>query len=457
MEKKHSKFASLLFLFWMLVTLLACNLGGGEEQPILETNPTPSPQPTIGHEQLNPSGLSSQSNPAGMVDAELFNLLNEVESDRLIVHVDTLSGLYTRHVNSSKTSITQGVGAGYNYILSQFESIQVQSPENFYIFPHEFALRYNEIDSIQRNIAAVITGTEMGAGTILIGAHYDSVSSNIDDSEAYAPGADDNASGVAMMIELARILSKRPHRATIMFVAFSAEEVGRRGSIAFVNDYIKSRNIQLNGMINLDTLGNYNDRNNVINDRQMRVFSAGPNSSPSRHLARSVNFIAFNLASGIEIVVQDAIDREGRYGDHETFSSAGYPAIRFIEALEDTANRDSRDTVDQIDSSYLTQATRTVLAVVTSLADGPRPPRNIALRDKGNGLHSLVWEPVPGAASYMVALRSPYSIIYDYQFDVADTTVDWDGFVSSRFVGLAIAAKDGNGLLGPLSTEYIIP
>ncbi len=190
----------------------------------------------------------------------------------------------------------------------------------------------------------------------------------------------------------------------------------------------------------------------------MRVYSAGPNTSPSRQFARTVNFLAFNHAPGTEFVVHDTIDREGRYGDHESFSNAGYPAVRLIESLEDKVNGDPNDEVDQIEPAYLAQNTKAVLAVVTAMADGPRPPANISpLRDKGNGVRTLVWEPVPDAASYVVALRSPGSLIYDQQFEIQSNSVEWDGFTSDRFVGLTIAAKDENGLLGPPAPEQPIP
>jgi hypothetical protein len=91
------------------------------------------------------------------------------------------------------------------------------------------------------------------------------------------------------------------------------------------------------------------------------------------------------------------------------------------------------------------------------MADGPRPPANITLRDMGNGLRTLVWEPIPGAASYVVALRRPNSLIYDQQFEIADTSVQWDGFVPTRFAALAITSRDANGLLGAPSVEYAIP
>ncbi len=457
MEKRHHTRA-LLFICWMAFVLIACNLGTSEEQPILEARPSPTPAPTIGYSPLGPAELPGQAAAvSNLRGAELLNLLNEVETDRLIAHIGTLQSFHTRHVNSPKDNGSRGIGAAQRYIESQFEQIQNESQGALQYFTHPFELVYNGETTLQHNVVATITGTEPNAGVILLGAHYDSVYLNLDDAEAFAPGADDNGSGVAILIELARILSKRPHRMTIMFVAFSAEEVGRVGSRRFVEEYIKRLNIPLVAMFNLDTLGSNNDKQGNVQDNLIRVFSAGPDNSPSRQLARMVNFMAFNYGPGTDLVIYEEIDREGRYGDHESFSESGYAAIRFIESLEEHVNGDPEDIVQDIEPAYLAQNAKTLLAVVTAMADGPRPPRNISLRDVGGGLRRVVWEPVPDAVSYVIALRSPGSTIFNQQFEVTDNFVDWDGFNSARFVSFAVAAKDANGLIGPLSAEYTIP
>jgi hypothetical protein len=140
-----------------------------------------------------------------------------------------------------------------------------------------------------------------------------------------------------------------------------------------------------------------------------------------------------------------------------SFSEAGYPAVRFIEMLENpNRNHNNMDTLDGIRASYLMRATQSVLASLAVLADGPRPPRNITLRDDGNGLRTLVWERTSDATSYIVALRRPNSLIYDNYFETSDVFVQWDGFVASRFVGIAISALDSSGLMGPFSAEYTI-
>jgi acetylornithine deacetylase/succinyl-diaminopimelate desuccinylase-like protein len=249
------------------IITLACNISSNSQPPTLVPRASETPLPTIAYATLSPAELPPQVAPRVSSEAALVNLFNRVESDRLFLHIDTLMNFRTRHVNSPGGQADQGIGAAYNYIMSQFEQIRGDSGGKLYVFPHEFRLTWAGMETTQRNIVAVLQGTEIGGGTIVIGAHYDSVSLNPEDGLAYAPGADDNASGVAALIELARIMSTQPHKSSIVFVAFSAEEVGRQGSAAFVRDYIQAQNISLNAMISLDIIGSQTGPNGAVDDR----------------------------------------------------------------------------------------------------------------------------------------------------------------------------------------------
>lgn len=454
MDKTKTHFKTFAILVWLMIVMLACNLGTSSGPPTLAPLPTNTPIATLGYAAAGPTGVPGiGSTPLPPADVEIFRLVDQVESDRLMFHINTLQNFQTRHVNSTQASTTQGIGAARAYIADQFEAYLQSSNGNLYTFEMEFEVNFDDEITKQKNIVAVIQGTEAGAGTIVIGAHYDSIGQPFESGSAYAPGANDNGSGVAAILELARIMSQKQYKSTIMFVLFSAEEVGRQGSKAFAT-WLRDNSIDVIGMINVDTIGNVNDRNNAVNDTELRIFSAGPNeTSVSRRMARMVNFIGFNYGLDLDLTVQDAIDRENRYGDHFSFSEIGYPAIRFINANEEKTNADPTDTIQYIEAGYLRSATQSLLAVLTALVDGPRPPRNITLRDRGNGIQSLVWEPVPNAVSYVVALRRPGALIYEQQFEVTDTTVEWDKF--TRYGGIAISAKNANGLVGPLSSEIV--
>jgi hypothetical protein len=462
-----------LALIMLAIAALACNLSDSGAPPTLVARPTSTPPPTIGYAPLSPNELPSAAtyiapavgdDPAISApdsprsDIALLNLMNQVESAKLMGHVQSLQDMGTRHVNSGYGLVGRGIGGAYDYIESQFETIRDESRGNFVVLPpHEFPVAFEGVTSTARNVIGVLQGTETGAGIILIGAHYDSITINFADSVAFAPGANDNASGVAALIEIARIMSQRPHRATVMFVAFSAEEVGRKGSQAFITDYLVPYGIRIDAMINMDIIGSSTGVDGALDDRRIRLYSAEPNESPSRQLARALNLIAFQHVPGMEIDIQSTGDREGRYSDHLSFSDAGFPAVRFIEQIENpNRNHNNADTVDGIRPQYLLRATQTILASATVLADGLRPPSNISLRAEGGGLRTLLWERVPGARSYIVALRRPGSMRYDEQFETGETSAVWDQFTADRWAGLAIAAKDSQGMMGPLSDEYPI-
>lgn len=453
----------LLRLVWLgcALALGACNLGVARDTapPTLVPRASATPQPTLGFSGGDTIGGAPAVAPANIntpiVDParEVASLLAQVEVDRMMAHIEALQNMFTRHVNSSQSAPDKGIGAATRYLEAQFKQLQQTSGGRLYTFTQEFDLTYNGITTKQYNVVAVIQGFEAGAGAVVVGAHYDSVGGgDISSPTVYAPGANDNGTGVAAVLELARILSTRQHRSSIMLVLFSAEEVGRRGSRAFAQ-YLVNQNVDVIGMVNIDTIGNANDRSGRIIDNELRLFSDGPNeTSKSRHLARTAEFISFTHGIEMKLTVQDAIDRENRYGDHFSFSEVGYPAIRFINALEEKANADSSDTIEFIEPNYLRKATQAILLVVAAMAEGPRPPRNVSLRDKADGSSTLVWEPVPDATGYIVALRFPNSLRYDQQIEWTSNSIDWDGF--KRYAGIAIAAKGPTGIVGPLSQEY---
>lgn len=454
MKHRHPALFPLLAL-WFLLVLLACNLAGEPPAPTVVPRATATPPPTIGYSTLAPNelpeGVTQVAPDAVPQDLTLVNLLNQVDADRLFVHIDTLVNMQTRRVNS------MGIDAAATYILNEFNRIREGAYQNnFGVNTQEFPVNFDGTQSIGKNIVGYIRGTDLNAGVIILGAHYDSISYNFTDSAAFAPGANDNASGIAALLEIARIMSLRPHRASIMFIAFSAEETQRAGSLAFVEGYLQANpDIDVTAMINLDIIGSSTGPDLAINEDEIRLYSAAPNESRSRQLARALNLIAKYHAMDMRIVVQDSVDREGRYSDHMSFSDAGYPAVRFIESLEDFSRQHSdRDTIDDIQAGYLLRGTQTILACMTALADGLPPPQNITLRQVSGSERELAYERVSGAQGYIVALRRPDGLIFSDYFPTSEISTTWDGFYAANYVSLAIASVDESGLIGPLSFEF---
>lgn len=461
---KRTTVTFTLLPIWFLIVLLACNLTEQPAPPTVVPRPTSTPPPTIGYATLAPDQFPEEATQVAPVvvqpDASLLNVLNLVDADRLFETIDSLVAMQSRRVNSFPGSTTQGIDAAANYVLNKFNEIRQQSFQNsFSVQTHEFPINWEDTRSTGRNIIGILPGTQVGGGVIILAAHYDSISYNFGNSVSYAPGANDDASGMAALIEIARIMSQRRHRATILFVAFSAEEIQRAGSVAFVEDYLRAAgsSFDVTAMLNMDIIGSSTGPDGAVNDTEIRLFSEEPNESHSRQLARALNLIGVRLYPEMKIIVQDSADRPGRYSDHISFNEAGYPAVRFTEVLEDTTRQHSdRDTIDDIQAGYLVNATKTILACMTALASGPPPPGNISLRPADNNQRTLVWERVPDALGYIVALRRPESLIFNDYFPLSDISVTWDGFVASNYISLAIASVDRNGLIGPLSPEYAI-
>lgn len=461
--QSNSQKITPLIILWIALVLIACNLGTvpASQPPTLAPRNTATPAPTLGYQ---PSGdaqvelLPGNSEPVPNIDAILFELLEQVDVGRLRSHVETLQNFNTRHVNSSTTSSTTGIGAARTYIHDQFLNIAANSQGRFQTQILPFDLTHNSIPTRQENILGVLQGTSSGAGFIVIGAHYDSINTDFNDATGFAPGANDNATGVAGLIEIARVLSQRQFRSSIIFVAFSAEEVGRRGSKAFV-DWSRSQGLDIAGMINIDSIGNTNNRNGVV-DESLRIFSCEEEAicrddGLSRHMARSMEFLGFAHHATLPMQVERAADRDGRYGDHFSFSEAGYPAIRFINTMEEFGNGSQQDIADHVEYPFLRQSVQSIMLMTIAIADGPPPPENISLRADSDGRPLLVWEEVPQAAAYVIALRSADSPLYDTQIDRATgNRMVWDAFASGQYVGVAIGTRGENGLIGRLSAEY---
>lgn len=461
MNKRHPAIPLLLALSLMALAVLACNLTDSSAPPTLVLRATATPPPTIGFATLPPEALPQQeATNAPRPEAAIVNLINQVQTDRLMLHVSSLVGMGTRHVNSPNNAAGRGIGGARDYILNEFNQIASASRGTFRVIPQDFIVNHNGVVSTATNIFGIIPGDEIGAGVVIVGAHYDSITILPEQAPVYAPGANDNASGVAAIIELARILSQRPHRASIILIAFSAEEIGREGSKVFVDQYVRASNLDVRAMINLDIIGSSTGSNGQIDATSIRMFSAEPNNSPSRQLARSLALLGQQYLTDLRVFVEPAVDRPGRYSDHMSFSDAGYPAIRLIETLEEIDRQHTdRDSLDDIQPGYLTRNTQLVLAMVMSLANGPRPPANITLRDEGDGTRTLLWDPVPGANAYIVAFRQPGATQYSNFIritEVANRSIRWDGFVPQNFEAIAIAAENNAGIVGPVSNEYII-
>ncbi|MDW8298011.1 MAG: M20/M25/M40 family metallo-hydrolase [Anaerolineae bacterium] len=440
----------LLSVLCAALCLFACTFSAQSELALLNAQP-PTATPTPLHTPTPPSVRY-----APPLDPSVYALRAQVQSDRLMHTLSHLVSFGTRHVLSAADHPERGISAARNWLVRAFERVRAAHPHKpIQIWTQPFAFTWQGRQVHAENVVAVLQGSMAGAGAYVIGAHYDSIGSPPNDENAYAPGANDNGSGVAALLEIMRIMADQPHRATLIFVAFAAEETGRQGSIAFVENYLKAHlpHGVMRGMINLDMLGNTRDANGRVDSRTVRLFSAPPNDSPSRQLARQIAFAISTYTDEVSPVLQSSEDRMGRWGDQMSFSAAGYPAVRLIQSLEDhTRQHNGRDTLDAIDLDYLMRTTRAALTAVAVLGGGLPPPlpESIALSRLPDG-YRLTWASIPTASGYLIALRRTASLGYDLVVSVDAPQLAWDQF--TRYETLAIAAVDAAGRFGSFSPE----
>ena len=378
--------------------------------------------------------------------------MNAVSEQQLVAYVRTLEGFGTRNTFSETQRDDFGIGAARRWIHSEFLRINSGALQVSY---HDFLANIDGFVTNQRNVVATLPGISGHPGAIVLMAHYDSRSFDPADGSSRAPGADDNASGVALLLELTRLLSSRSWNQTIIFIAFSAEEQGTFGSRQYVQDEILDGRI-FDFAIDNDIVGG---RPGI--PQSIRVFSPGPDSSGPRHLARYLEMIGGLYLPTFRVDLIDSLDREGRYSDHREFINAGVPSIRLTESEEDRNSQHSGgDTWDKIDYDYLRQVAQLNLAVISNLAGAPPPPQSLTIAPMADpGFFLLNWVPDPRAAGYAISFREvgsdqypPFRYVASGEAgNIALTDLD-----PQTVYAVSIAAIDGNGRISGFSPEIIV-
>jgi hypothetical protein len=419
---------------------LACASPPISPEPPTVSSPTLTQPTRLAPPVASSPSLEIQSGLPPERSRQVIALLENVSTQNLASHVEALAALQTRHVNSPTVNDAAAI------IYEAFQA----AGGGWQVAYDDFPLTFDGALTTQRNVVASLPGSDPSAGVVVVGAHYDSRTVDITDATSRAPGADDNASGVAALLEMARLLRDTTPRATVVFIAFSGEEVGVMGS----NHYVRvanERGDDIRAMIALDIIGN---AAGAAGEGAIRAFSAPPDASASRQLARFVDLQGRTYLPGFEVLVQPTVDRPGRYSDHVPFSDSGIPAMRLIEAVEDTTSQHSAlDLPETVSSDYLRRATQLALAIVANLAYGPpAPDAPTRLSDD-----TLIWSPVDGAAGYALAFRQQDALEFDTVIRVgAVTSLTWETIAAEQYTSVSIAAVDGEGLMSTLSPELTL-
>lgn len=366
--------------------------------------------------------LSAQDDPAATVSA-----------DRLRADVEAMVAFGTRHTLSEQDHPTRGIGAAIRWGETTFKGISTRCGNCLDVVLPERVVQGNRIPQPTRlrNVVAIQRGTERPDEVVIVQAHIDSRASDVMDFTSDAPGANDDASGSALVIEAARALSRHKYPVTIVYALLSGEEQGLHGG-RLLADYAAEQGWQVKAVLNNDIVGNSCGSDGYCDPVHVRVFSEGPradltealradqrrnggeNDSPSRNLSRWLDGLADEFPSGLAVRQIWRTDRMGRGGDQIPFLEKGYPAIRFSVAVEDYdhQHQDLRvedgvtygDTIDEMDFSYLAKVTQLNIRALARLARTPMPPAP-TIEAAVSTDTTVSWNTVAGAASYVVWQR----------------------------------------------------
>ena len=404
MKAQYSRnlFAGLI-LSLVIVFSAACTAFDDPDPRPLPTSLATVP-PYTGSRNTNEAVIDPVSDLVPKADDEVIRLMEEVSQQQLQVYVRTLENFGTRNTYSSQDEPDFGVGAARRWIFNEFDRV---GNGNLLVTFDDFSMDYAGIRTEQRNVIATLPGTR-GTGVIILMAHYDTRPRSELDGETLAPGANDNASGIALLLETARILSSREWNQTIIFAAFAAEEQGTFGSRNYAqNAFLDGTNVI--AAMNFDQVGGEDGIPFSI-----RMFAQDLQQSPNGELGRYIEYMAGLYQPFFPITVIDALDREGRYGDHREFVSLGIPSVRFTQSVEDPDLVNSgNDRWQRIDYDYHATVVRMVVAVSANLLGGPPTPDTPLIfdADQVEGVQ-VVWSAADNADGYVFSFRPLISPSY---------------------------------------------
>jgi hypothetical protein len=392
-------------------------------------------------------------------DVDIKNMINEVSAKNVENTVRKLVSFGTRHTMSDTLSKTTGIGAARNWIKAEFEKYSAASggrlKVEFDTFIQPADGRRVLKDATLKNVLAILPGSDPTDNRVfVVSGHYDSRASNANDATSKAPGAVDDASGTAVTMELARVMSTQKYNATIIFVAAVGEEQGLYGA-AHLAKRAKQEGWNVVAMITNDIVGNtYGGETDLKDNTSVRVFSEGvpvnetkqegslrisigsENDSPAREFARYVKEVAERYVSQLNVKLIYRRDRYLRGGDHTAFSQEGFAAVRFTEMNEnfDRQHQDVRvekgvdygDMPDFADYNYIQKVCRMNLAVLANIAKAPAEPVNVGIvtSDLTNNT-TLKWEAPKSTkpAGYYILMRETTSPFWEKKIYVTDTKV----------------------------------
>ncbi len=414
-------------------------------------------------------------------DAEIELMVQEISRDRIEQNIRSLVGFHTRHNLSEQDNPTQGIGAALNWVKAEMEKSVPMSKGRFTVDfePYTIGGKGERIDhKVElKNVVATLKGTNINDDRIfVVSAHIDSRVEEINDSTSFAPGADDDGSGVAAILEMVRIMSKHEFSGTIVFMVVSGEEHGLYGA-AHMAQKAKDEKWNLVAMLNNDMIGNSSSSETELRDNmRLRIFSegvpafeteqmarlrettSGENDGKARQFARYIKEVGERYVDQLTVSLIYRNDRFGRSGDHTPFCKQGFTAVRITEYNEnyDRTHKVPRmengiqygDLPEYVDFEYVRKNTGINVATLANLASAPYEPENVGLVVRGlTNKTTIRWNnPEKGEkpAGYYILMRETSQPIWEQKIFVTGTEVTLPYSKDNYFFAVQSVDEEGH-------------
>jgi hypothetical protein len=424
--------------------------------------------------------LSMQAQVLIHRDAEITKMVSEISADSLRSYIVQMVNFGTRHTLSSITDKKAGIGAAREWVVEKFKSFARNSNGKMTAFVDTTTL---QPDGRRVNVAvnlgnamAVLKGTDPNDDRIyVISGHLDSRVSDVMNATSKAPGANDDGSGVAAVIECARIMSSHSFPSTIIFVAVSGEEQGLLGS-GYLAAKARKEGWNIDAMLNNDIIGSNNsNETNIIDNTRLRVFSEAfsvtdtgriaqnirslglENDSKSRQLARYVKETGERYVDNMEVIMIYRPDRFLRGGDHTPFLQRNYAAVRFTEMNENYNHQHQDLRIEKgieygdlavfMDFEYLRKNTAVNLSSLANLAKAPSVPVEVRIETRNlTNSSTLHWKtPLHGKTKgYYLLVRETTSATWQKKIFTTETTITVPYSKDNYFFAVQSVNESGN-------------
>ena len=413
------------------------------------------------------------------VDPEIQKMVREVSARNIEASIRKLVSFGTRNTLSEQDNPNRGIGAARDWIFSEFERFNRECGGCMAVEKQSFTQpKANRIPepTVLTNVIATLRGTTDPGRIYVVSGHYDSMCTSPTDAKCDAPGANDDASGTAAVIELARVMSKRKFDATIVFMGVPGEEQGLLGAAHYAQQAVDKK-MDIEAMFTNDIVGGVTTKKNSQFRNRVRIFAegvpsseteqqagtrrsvGGENDSPARQLGRYIKEQSDRYLTNFKAWVIYRRDRYGRGGDHIPFLERGFAAVRFTEPDEDYTHQHQNvrvengvqygDLPEYVDFEYTANVTRVNLIALASLANAPAKPRNVGIvTGRLTNDTELKWDANDDAdiASYEVVWRDTTSPEWTNSVNVGNviTYIAKDMSKDNYFFGVRAVDRNGN-------------